>query len=229
MKIVNTPGNEQVEEMDKVNDVSRRRFFQLAGGIAGAGVLLAACRTTPPSTFFVGSGDAGLINYLNIIEQVQAGFYAQAVSTSYLNITVSEYTCFTDLRDQAIAHRDYWNTLAGANAINKIVLDLSPVTFADRTSTLINAITLAELAVAAYNGTAQLFSNTDYILTAGKIATVQARRGAYMRDLLSYNSFANSPAVNSNGLDLVSNPQNVMGSLQQYIQTKFDINKLPTF
>jgi len=46
-----TPGNEQVEEVDKVYDVSRRRFFQLAGGIAGAGVLLAACRRTPPSIF----------------------------------------------------------------------------------------------------------------------------------------------------------------------------------
>jgi len=239
MKIVNTPGNEQVEEMDKVADQSRRRFFQLAGGIAGAGLLLAACRRTPPSTSYVGSGDTGLLNYLYILEQVQAGFYTQAVLTPYYGLTVSESTCFSDTRDQAIAHREYLHGLVGTGAINKIVLDLSPVTFADRTSTLSNAIILADLAVGAYNGTAQLFTNTDYILTTSKIATVQARRSAYMRDLLSdnyatnpllyHNTFADSTVINSNGLDQALTPQVVMASLQNYIQTKFDINKLPTF
>lgn len=238
MKIVNTPVNEQVEEMDKGYDVSRRRFFQLAGGIAGAGLLLSACRRTPPSTFYVGSGDTGLLNYLYILEQVQAGFYTQAVLTPYYGLTVSESGCFTDLRDQAIAHREYFRALAGKNAINTIVLNLSPVTFADRTSTLTNAIILADLAVGAYNGTAQLFQNTDYIITASKIVTVQARRSAYMRDLLSdnktgtpayHNTFADSTVINSTGMDQVLTPQVVMASLQSYIQTQFDINKLPTF
>ena len=210
MKIVNTPANEQVEEMDKGYDVSRRRFFQLAGGIAGAGILLAACRRTEPSTSYVGSGDTGLLNYLYILEQVQAGFYTQAVLTPFYSLTVGESACFIDTRDQAIAHREYLHALVGKSAINPIVLDLSPVTFADRTSTLSNAIILADLAVGAYNGTAQLFTNTDYILTAGKIATVQARRSAYMRDLLSaanisspsyHNTFADTTVINSNGLD----------------------------
>ncbi len=227
MKIVNTPGNEQVEEVDKVYDVSRRRFFQLAGGIAGAGVLLAACRRTPPSNFYVGSGDVGLINYLNVIEQVQAGFYIQAVLTPYYGLNVSESTCLTDTRDQAIAVRDYWNTIGGTNAIGTIVTDWTLVTFADRSSMLSNALYLADLAVSAYNGTAQLFQNTDYILTAAKIATVQARRSAYMRDLLTYNSFA--ATVNTNGLDSIASPTSVMASLAPYMQTKFDVSKLPTF
>ncbi len=229
MKILNTPGNEQVEEMDKGYDVSRRRFFQLAGGIAGAGLLLSACRRTPPSTTFVGSGDVGLLNFLYIIEQVQAGFYTQAVLTPYYGLNVSESSCLTDTRDQAIAHREYMKKLVGVNAIGTIVLDLSPVTFADRTSTLQNAIILADYAVAGYNGAAQFFSATDFTLAASKIATVQARRSAYMRDLLSYNSFADSTAVDSNGLDLAVSPQTIMLEIQTYIQTKFDISKLPTF
>jgi len=227
MKIVNTPGNEQVEEVDKIQDVSRRRFFQLAGGIAGAGILLAACRRTPPSNLYVGSGDVGLINYLNVIEQVQAGFYIQAVLTPYYGLNPSESTCLTDTRDQAIAHRDYWNTIAGTNAIGTIVPDWTQVTFADQSSVLKNAIILADLAVSAYNGTAQLFQDTDYILTAAKIATVQARRSAYMRDLLNYNSFA--ATVNSSGLDIIASPTSVMASLQPYMQSKFDVSKLPTF
>ena len=229
MKIVNTPGNDQVEEMDVINDVSRRRFFQLAGGIAGAGILLAACRRTPPSTFFVGSGDVGLLNYLNVLEQVQVGFYTQAVITPYYNLTPSESLCLSDTRDQAIAHQAYWNALAGTGAIAAVVLDMSPVTFADQSSVLNNAINLADLAVSAYNGTAQLFQNTNYILAAAKIATVQARRSAYMRDLLNYNSFASNSAVNTSGLDLVASPPSVMASLQAYNQTKFDVIKLPSF
>lgn len=227
MKIVNTTGNEQVEEIVQAPDVSRRRFFQLAGGIAGAGVFLAACRRTPPSNLYVGSGDVGLINYLNVLEQVQAGFYIQAVITPYYGLTVSESTCLTDTRDQAIAHRDYWHTIAGTNAIGTIVTDWTQVTFADQSSMLSNAIILADLAVSAYNGTAQLFQDTDYILTAAKIATVQARRSAYMRDLLNYNSFA--ATVNSSGLDVIASPTSVMSSLQAYLQSKFDVSKLPTF
>ena len=229
MKIMNTPGVQQVEEMDNVHDVSRRRFFQLAGGIAGAGLFLAACRRTPPSTAFVGTGDSGLLNFLNIIEQVQAGFYTQAVLTPYYGLTVSESTCLTDTRDQAIAHREFLKSLAGYYAMGPIILDLSQVTFADRNSTLSNAIILADLAVAGYNGAAQLFTNTDYALATAKIATVQARRSAYMRDLFSYNSFGDPSIIDSNGFDQAKEPQLVMASIEAYIQTKFDATKLPSF
>ena len=44
MNIEKSPAMQQVEEMDKVSDLSRRRFFQLAGGIAGAGLILSACK-----------------------------------------------------------------------------------------------------------------------------------------------------------------------------------------
>ena len=229
MEILNTPGNEQVAETEKGYDVSRRRFFQLAGGIAGAGVILSACRRTPPSTTYVGSGDAGLLNMLYIVEQVQAGFYIQAAITPYYGMTSSESLCFIDLRDQAIAHREYLKTLLGTNAAKPIVLNLSLSTFADRTSTLANAYALADIAVGAYNGAARLVSSTDFLQALSKIATVQARRSAYMRDTLTYNSFADNSAVDSNGLDLATEPASVMAAIEQYIQTKFDISKLPSF
>ncbi len=229
MEILNTSANGQVAETEQGYNVSRRRFFQLAGGIAGAGVVLSACRRTPPSTTYVGSGDIGLLNMLYIVEQVQAGFYIQAAITPYYGMTSSESLCFIDLRDQAIAHREYFKTLLGTNATKPIVLNLSLSTFADRTSTLANAYAIADLAVGGYNGAARLMTSTDYLLTLSKIATVQARRSAYMRDTLTYNSFADASAVDSSGLDLATQPTMVMAGIEQYIQTKFDISKLPSF
>ncbi len=229
MKILNTTGSEQVVEMDNGQGTSRRRFFQLAGGITGAGLLLAACRRTPPSTTYVGTGDTGLLNMLYIIEQVQAGFYTQAASTPYYGITDSESLCFIDCRDQAIAHREYMKTLLGKSAAKPIVLDLSLTTFADRTSTLTNAYIIADIAVGAYNGSARLLTDGQKLQAISKIATVQARRAAYMRDCLNYNSFADNTAVDSKGLDLATEPAQAMALIEQYIQTKFDISKLPSF
>ena len=229
MKILNTPGSEQVVEMDKVQDTSRRQFFQLAGGITGAGLLLAACRRTPPSTTYVGSGDAGVMNMLYIIEQVQAGFYTQAVITPYYGLTDLESLCLTDLRDQAIAHREYLKILLGKNAAKPIVLDLSLTTFADRSSTLTNAYGIADIAVGAYNGAARLLTDSQLLQAISKIVTVQSRRSAYMRDSLNYNSFADNTAIDVNGLDLATEPATAMALIEQYIQTKFDISKLPSF
>ncbi len=229
MKLLNTTGNVQEVETERGFDLSRRRFFQLAGGITGAGLVLSACRTTPPSTTYVGSGDAGLLNMMYIVEQVQAGFYTQAAITPYYGITTSESSCFIDLRDQAIAHSEYLKALLGTNAAKPIVLNLSLAIFADRTSTLANAYGIADLAVGGYNGAARLLSSTDFIHAFSKIVTVQARRSAYMRDTLNYNSFADASAVDSNGLDLATEPASVMAGIEQYIQTKFDISKLPSF
>jgi len=229
MEILNTTANEPVVETDKGLNTSRRRFFQLAGGITGAGLLLAACRRTPPSTTFVGEGDAGLMNMLYIIEQVQAGFYTQAAITPFFDLTHSESLCFIDCRDQAIAHREYMKILLGKNAAKTITLDLSLTTFADRTSTLTNAYIIADIAVGAYNGAARLLTDSQLLQAISKIVTVQARRSAYMRDTLNYNSFGDNTAVDANGLDLATQPADAMALIQQYIQTKFDISKLPSF
>src|SRR4051812_2031441 len=118
MKIWNTPAEEQVEEMKGGYDVSRRRFFQLAGGIAGAGILFSACKkTSGPTDVYIGSGDTALLNYLYILQQVEAAFYTQAVLTNYYGITESELQLLTDVRDQEIAHREFFKALLGTDAV----------------------------------------------------------------------------------------------------------------
>ena len=228
MEIKNSPAIQQVEEMDKVYDVSRRRFFQLAGGFAGAGLLLAACGKSSPSVrTYLGQGDIALLNFYYVIQQLEAAFYTQAVATPYYGLDVYESQLLTDVRDQEIAHREYLKGLLSTNAISNITVNFSAVTFADRSSVLKYAAIIEDLAVSAFNGSAHVYLNTDYVYALSKIVSVEARHSAYFRDLSSYNSFADSTAVNNYGLDLADTPANVLLNAGQFIQTKFDSSKLP--
>ena len=229
MAINNAPGDLQVETIDKGYDVSRRRFFQLAGGVAGAGLLLSACRRTGASDTYVGADDTALLNYLYIIKCVTAAFYAQAVATPYLSITRSETDLQPDLRDQEIAHREFLKQLLGKSVAGNIVTELSAVTFSDRTSFLTNAIALEDLTVAAYNGTLKLFADPVHIPSIAKMASVDARHAGYMHDLLAHNSFGDGTVIDADGLSAAIAPAAGMAAIQKYLQTRFDYSKLPTY
>ena len=230
MEILKASETHQVEEMGKGFDVSRRRFLQLAGGLTGAGIVLASCQgRTPGSDVYIGEGDVALLNYIYILQQLEAFFYTQAVATPYYGLNQSESDCLTDLRDQEIAHREYIKTLLGTSAIPNIVINFSNTTFADRSSVISSAAILEDLVVTGLNGAAALFQNTEYALAVSKMVTAEARHSAYFRDLVNYNSFGNSSAVSTiNGLDFANSPSAVLSLAQAYIQTKFDSSKLPS-
>ena len=229
MEIKNAPGNIQVEEMDKAFDVSRRRFFQLAGGVAGAGLLLSACRRTPSSDVYVGAGDTGLLNYLYVIKQVTAAFWGQAVVTPYYGITKSESDLQPDLRDQEIAHREFLKSLLGKQSLGTVTPLLSAVIFADRASFLTHATILEDLTVSAYSGAAQLFTDTSYVQVIAKMASVDARHAAYVRNILTRNSLGDNTLIDAHGLNVAIAPLAGMNTIGTYLQTKFDTSKLPTY
>lgn len=227
MDIKNTPAA-QVEEQDKVNDPSRRRFFQLAGGVVGISFLMAAChRKSPPTTTFVGTGDPGLLNYLYILQQLEAAFYTQAVATPYYGLTVSESQLLTDVRDQEIAHAEFLKGLLGKDVVTDLSFNFSAVVFADRSSTLRYAAIFEDMAVSAINGAARYFSDTQYVAAICKMASVEGRHAAYFRNLLTYNSFADSTVIDNYGLDQAGVPVAVFTNAEAYIHTTFDATKLP--
>lgn len=225
---MDSSSDQQTVEAAPLHNVSRRSFLQFAGGLAGAGLFVASCRKTPPDTQFIGRGDTGLLNYLYIVEQVLTAFHTQANITQYYGLTESELQLIADLREHQYAHRELLKKILGDTAItNKLVIDLSPVTFADRTSTLSKAAFLEDLAVAAYNGVAGYFTDTNYVMMVAKMATVQARHSAYVRHILTANAFSDTTIINNNGLDRAMTPQEVMTALGPWIQTKLDYSTLP--
>lgn len=226
------------------NVLHRRSFFAKLGGAAAVTAIAASCTKTsftpasPANNLFSKSGatesvlppgDLGVLNYAYLLEQIEAGFYTQVIMTPYSGIPSSELALLTDIRDHEIAHREFFKNALGSDAMAMVELDFSSVDFSSRSSVLATAKTFEDLGVSAYNGAGRLIQNPDYLVLAGKIVSVEARHAAYIRDLISPGSFADSTAVDSNGLDLFNRPATVLQAAQAFIKTNINGKNLPVF
>ncbi len=230
--------------------MSRRNFLNYAG-LSAAGLLLAtSCKKqidqTPGLTsdarvnstgggkdggkavVNLGSGDIGILNYAYALEQLEAAFYIQVLTTPYAGISAKELEYLTDIRDHEIAHREWFKNVLGNARIGGLIVDFSGIDFSSRASVLGTAKVFEDTGVSAYNGAGELLESADYLLFAGKIVSVEARHAATIRDLLSYGSFADSTAVNSMGLDLYATPPQVLAAIDPFVSTKILAQNLPT-
>lgn len=227
MKILNSPG-QQAGDADKVQDVSRRRFFQLAGGIAGAGVLITACHPRgKPTNVYLGAGDTALLNFLYVLNQIEAAFYTQAAATPYYGMDHKEQLAITDLRDQEIAHREFFKKILGSATVRDIQPDFSTVTFADRTSTLTSAAKIEDIVISGLIGASSLFTDKSLPLAFAKMVSVEARHSAYARDVLNPNTLSDDTITNTDGLPIVQSPAVVLAAANVYSHTLFDSSRLP--
>ena len=231
-----------------ISNVSRRKFLNYAGASAGAMLVASSCskelRQNPMGDTHVhsegggkdggkavvnlGSGDIGILNFAYALEQLEAAFYIQVTATPYSGISGKEMDYLQDIRQHEIAHREFFKNVLGENRIGGIIVDFSTINFSSRDSVLGTAKAFEDLGVSAYNGAGQLLQSPDYLLYAGKIVSVEARHAASIRDLIAYNSFADSTAVNNMGLDLVRTPAEVLAIADTYIKTRIIANNLPT-
>ncbi|AII52704.1 ferritin-like domain-containing protein [Hymenobacter sp. APR13] len=210
--------------------IQRRSFFMYAGATAGAtALLLSGCdddddnSTTPAGTVSLGSGDVGVLNYAYALEQLEAAFYAQVVANFYTGVTADERTALTAIAKHEAIHRDFLKAaIPAASVIPALTPDFSKVTFSDRTSVLSTAKTFEDLGVAAYNGAGSLIKSDDYLLLAGKIVSVEARHAAAIRDMISNGTFADSTAVDANGLDGAMTVAQVLAAAQPFIKEKLN-------
>ncbi len=227
MNIQNTPAEQQMEEQEKGYDVSRRRFFQLTGGVAGIGLLYTACKPlSSPTNIYLGSGDTALLNFIYIMQQIEAAFYTQAVATTYYGMDKLELEAITDVRDQEIAHREYLKKLLGKDAVTNISPDFSSVTFADRASVLSKAGEIEDIVVSGINSALNLFTNKVYSLALSKMSSVEARHAAYFKDMHTWNSFANN-AIDAKGLDQAVSPRTALSNINVFSHTNYDASNLP--
>ncbi|TDH29124.1 ferritin-like domain-containing protein [Segetibacter sp. 3557_3] len=208
--------------------VSRRKFLGYAGATSGLIMLAAACKKNDNNDGVdLGSGDFGILNYAYALEQLEAAFYAQAVLTPYTSISANELAFLTDIRDHEIAHREFFKRALGDNAIPGLEVDFSTINFMSRDSVLGTAQAFEDLGVTAYNGAGYLIKDTNYLLLAGKIVSVEARHAALIRELRSPNTFLGDQ-VDNNSVNISRTPSEVLGIAGMYIKTKINANNLPT-
>ncbi|HUZ58325.1 MAG TPA: ferritin-like domain-containing protein [Hanamia sp.] len=211
---------------------SRRKFFGIMGAGSALAVTAAACHKVNISSsnggVNLGSGDTGILNYAYALEQLEAAFYTQIISAPYSGISAMEKSYLTDIMYHEIAHREFFKAALGTGAIQSLQVNFSSIDFTSRTSVLGTAQAFEDLGVSAYNGAGQLISNPDYLALAGKIVSVEARHAAWIRGMITPNSFADMTAVNMNGLDLERDPNTVLSIAGAFLKTKLDASHLPT-
>ncbi len=177
----------------------------------------------------LGKGDTGILNYAYALEQLEAAFYTQVISTPYSGMNSAERTILTDIRDHEIAHREFFKVALGKKAIPGLQVNFTAINFGSRDSVLGTARTFEDLGVSAYNGAGQLLKNPDFLLLAGKIVSVEARHAATIRDLINpmSSAFSGDDTVDSNGLDKARTPAEVLAAAAPFIRTPVTAKKLP--
>lgn len=228
-----------VEDNDQQESgrLARRNFLKIAGaGAAGIAMFgLIGCQKDDDGPdmggngLYFGSGDIAILNYAYALEQLEAAFYIEVMKTPYGGINDWEKMLFTDIRDHEIAHREFFKTALGKNAIADLEFNFSSINFSSRQNVLATAKIFEDLGVSAYNGAGWLIKNEAYLLLAGKIVSVEARHAALVRDLIDNGTFANSEVIDDNGLDVAYSPTVVLEAAGPFVKSKIDVRDLPTY
>lgn len=217
-------------EVRPVFRINRRSFLQYAGiGAASVAFISAGCQKEERfENFYLGMGDVGLLNYLYVLEQLEAAFYKQLTASFYTGATEVEQTLLIDIRDHELIHSEFFKNALGEVAIPRIEADFTTVNFASRDSVLGMAKLLGDISVSAYNGAGALFKEEEYLILATQIVSVEARHAAVVRNLVSAGSFANNEVVDENGFDVSKLPSEVLTMVQPYIKVQINATGLPT-
>lgn len=217
---------------------SRRNFLQKAGltTVIGVSILAVGCKddadpVTPANgAVNLGSGDVGILNYAYALEQLEAAFYIQVLTTPYLGMSAAEKAVLTDIRDHEIIHRDFFKAALGANAIGDLEPNFTSIDFTSRDKVLGAAKLFEDTGVAAYNGAGKLIKDANYLLLAGKIVSVEGRHAAAIADLMKPMTafFAGDDIIDGNGLDAAKMPSEILTAVQPFIKTMISGANLPT-
>ncbi len=236
-KIITSGEGTLLSSISESKALSRRKFLGYSGAAAMAMVAVgSSCnkkdKNNTPNAIDLGSGDVGILNYAYALEQLEAAFYVKVFTSPYSGGSVAEMALLADIRDHEIAHREFFKNAIGSARIQDLTPDFSSINFADRTSVLGAAKAFEDTGVSAYNGAGKLFSETatgrTYLLLAGKIVSVEARHAAYIREIITPNTFADSTVIDANGLDKSRTPAEVLVIANTYLTTKISGNNLPT-
>jgi hypothetical protein len=177
----------------------------------------------------VGSGEFGVLNFAYALEQLEAAFYTQVLTTPYRGMSEYELQVLTGIRDHEVAHRETFRLALNIFAIPDLTPNFSRVNFASRVSVLGTARAFEDLGVSAYNGGGVYLSNPLFLALAGSIVSVEARHAALIRDMLHPHStyFAGDDTVDRAGLDVVRVPSQVLPIAAPYIATPVTASQLP--
>jgi Ferritin-like domain len=145
----------------------------LGGGALLAGVPRLASSAPSPAQ------DVRVLNFILLIEEVEAAFYADALKRGRLTGELRRYARIVGAHERA--HVRFIRSALGRNARRRPTLDFGSAT-SDEDEFTAAAITLEDTSVAAYNGQAANLTPGG-LRAAARIVSVEARHAAWIRDI----------------------------------------------
>jgi hypothetical protein len=239
-----------IEDAEQLLTGASRRKFLRAMALGGTAVLLpgvfAACDDDDdPSAPGVSSatldlsGDRGILNYLFAVEQVQASFYVRVVQeSSAAGFNAIQRRLIADIRNHEFIHREALRAMLGGYRLPELKLDgrYQGTNFRDPASIFATAQRLEDLGVSAYASAGRYVTDAASLLLIAKIASVEARHSAVIRDFLDAfgantgKLFAGDDIVDENGLDAKGQPDTpvtVVAALDPFIDATVSILNPP--
>ncbi|MDB5233586.1 MAG: hypothetical protein JWR44_579 [Hymenobacter sp.] len=211
--------------------LGRRVFLRVTAASAASVALVAAgCSTasTPepvvadPYLLALPAGAKGLQYYAYVLSLGLAATYQKVVDAPPADLTTAERAIFADMRDHAVVHRELLKyaldpTAGTAPFPSDFAFNTAKFTLTTRAGVLAAAQQLEDLAASAYPVLLPLMtaSATQQALLL-KIASVNARHAATVRDLLTPGTFAADDAVDANGQLRTKTPTQVLDALAPY-------------
>ncbi|MGH3022782.1 MAG: ferritin-like domain-containing protein [Gaiellaceae bacterium] len=163
---------------------SRERFLRraiLAGGtLAVGGVVVAGLPRLAVSAAQSPAQDAEIFNFALLLEYTQAAFYGEAGERAELTGELLEFA--TVVAEHELAHVEFLREALGSEARAEPTTDFGEAT-ADPDAFGVAAVTLEDVAVAAYNGQAGNLTKAA-LRAAATIISVDARHAAWIRSIV---------------------------------------------
>ena len=219
-----TPGN-----LDTLPSNPRRSFLKFAAlGAAGLAVTASACKIPNKAMGYnLGNGDLAILNLAYALEQMEAAFYTKVTDNWYTGATEMEKDLITDIRNNEIAHREWFRRALFLKKLPKLEFDFSSVNFNKRDSVLNTAKNIEDTGVSAYNGAGKYLKVGIFLQQAGDIVSVEARHVATIRNLISYGDYAGSDVIDANGLDGAREPREIIKLTSKFFKNSIDGSDLP--
>jgi rubrerythrin len=236
-----------VDSAEQLLGQATRREFLRAAATGGCALLLpgvfAACANDTPAgpgpggtpevvtLDFGDERDVGVLNYAYALEQLQAAFYEEVLARSGAALSDAERATVADIRDHELLHRELLRAVLGPSAI--ATLSTTPafaeIDFASRDAVLATARSFEDLSVAAYNGVAQYLRVDANLALVAKMASVEARHAATVRDLLSPDAATPADAFAPLAYDDALDAPDVGEAVASYVAQRLLIANKPAF
>jgi rubrerythrin len=223
-------GSDPNENFFISDPIHRRSFFMYAGiSVAGLAMMASACKIPYKATGYnLGSGDFAVLNFAYALEQMEAAFYTRVTENFYVGANELEKDLITDIRNNEIAHREWYKRVLALKKLPKLEFDFSSINFKSRDSVLQTAKEMEDTGVSAYNGAGKLLKVGLFLKEAGNIVSVEARHVATIRNLISFGDYAGDDVIDENGLDQARTAKEVVAITSKFFKKPLDVSNFPT-